>query len=112
MEKKLWNIYEESDVDGGFGDAVWAQNLVGTVMATDEEIKEFLEYWDKPRVYDHPYADLMEHHIVAEEVHTVDIHGFEPYNPKTRLWPDLPGDAYSFYEWDGEKWIDPHEKED
>jgi len=104
MEKKLWNVYEERDEDGGFGDAIYTRIHVGTVLATDQEIEEFLKVWDKPRIYDHPYDDLYEHHVVAESISLMDIESLQPYDPKTRDWPDIPHDVPESYQWDGEKW--------
>ena len=115
--KKLWNIYHVYDVDGGCGDAVEVRQLVGTILATDEDIDKFVEHWNHPRVYDKPYADLTEHTIVKEEVKIVEhIAEFEPYDPKTRLWPDLPsiGDGiYPWFEYDEKthSWFDPNEEE-
>jgi len=89
----LYNIYHNYDVDGGFGDAVPASELVGTVEATPEEIAEFLKVWDKPRIYERPYSCLYHHGISAEPVTPVvvaDLKTFQPYDPYDREWPDLP----------------------
>lgn len=107
MEKELWNVYEERDEDGGYGDAVFTQTHVGTVWATDQEIEEFLKIWDRPRIYDRPYASLSEHHIWVEKVSPIDIKSFEPYDPRTRDWPDVPYGVSYFCQWDGEKWVEP-----
>lgn len=115
--KKLWNIYHIYDVDGGYGDAVQITDLVGTVSATDEQIDLIVEYWNKPRVYAHPYDDLTEHTIIKEEVKPIyDLVNFEPYDPKTRLWPDIPrikDGVCSYYEYNEitQSWFDPNEEE-
>ena len=93
--RKLYNIFHQFDVDGGFGDAVGKRMHVGLVKATEEEIKNFLEIWDKPRVYEHPYSDLYEHSVVAEEVKVAELKDVVPYDPATRDWPDLPEGMYS-----------------
>lgn len=31
MEKKLWNVFEGVDLDGGYGDAVYTEKMAGTV---------------------------------------------------------------------------------
>lgn len=66
--KNLYAIFHGYDEDGGFGDAVWVENLTGVVWATDEEIAAYLERYDKPEVYDHPYADLTCHSLRAEKL--------------------------------------------
>lgn len=104
--KPLWQIFEDYDVDGGFGDAVLTERSCGIVEASEDEIKDFLEYWDKPRVYDHPYDDLCEHKIRAVKIEAIhDVKTFEPYNAETRDWPDDPH-AYNLFrgaKWDREK---------
>lgn len=88
----LYNIYHCYDVDGGFGDAVPQREHVALVEATEEEIIEFLNHWDRPRVYDIPYAKLKEHHVEAEIVKIQELKDVQPYDPKTRMWPDYTKD--------------------
>lgn len=108
----LYNIFHVYDVDGGFGDAVTREKHIGLVEATEEEVKEFLAVWDKPRIYDHPYSDLYEHHVIARPVKIDELSDLQPYDPKTRDWPDLPEGSYSFCAWDGEKWVEPEYEND
>ena len=56
--KQLYLIFHCYDVDGGFGDPVGREDLVGSISATPEELQEFLDKYDKSYVYDHPYSDL------------------------------------------------------
>lgn len=79
-EKKLWNIFHCYDTDGGFGDCVPQEDLVGTVEATEEEIKEFLKKWDKPEIYEEPYAAMLCHAVRVVPVEVVELKGFEPYS--------------------------------
>lgn len=83
MEKKLFAVFHEYDVDGGFGDAVGTSDFVGCIYATDEEAKAYLEKWDKPKVYAHPYSDLYCFGVKLEEVkiYDGDIMDFAPYGP-------------------------------
>ena len=37
--KKLYAIYHQYAVDGGYGDAIFQEDHVGTVYATEEEIR-------------------------------------------------------------------------
>lgn len=80
MAVKLYNIFHAYDTDGGFGDAVPQTKLVATVWANEAEIAEFLEKWDKPQVYDQPYADLCFGHVYAEPVDVVPLSDVTPYN--------------------------------
>jgi hypothetical protein len=77
--KKLFAIYHGVDEDGGFGDAVYTEIMVGLVYATDKQIKDFVEQWDKPIVYDKPYAELMCHSIRAEEIPITKLTKLNPY---------------------------------
>lgn len=85
-EKKLYAIYHTYDTDGGFGDAIPQTDHVATVMATEEEIKEFLDKWCKPEVYEHPYADLSCHYVHAEPVEVVELAACEPYSTDPDDW--------------------------
>lgn len=80
MAKKSWNIFHQYDVDGGFGDPVATEDLVATVEATDEEIKEFLRVWNKPEVYSRPYCDLYHHGVQAVEVKMTKLCDVVPYS--------------------------------
>ena len=86
MAKKLWNIFHGYDVDGGFGDPVYQEDLVATVEATDDEIKEFVEKWNKSEVYDRPYGYLECHAVFAREVEVKMLQGLEPYSTDPDDW--------------------------
>ena len=85
--KKMWCVTHVYDVDGGFGDAIPKEYIVGFVMATDSEIELFVEKWDKPVVYDKPYASLYMHGVDVTEVELFDgdISEFKPYDPDGRF---------------------------
>ena len=85
-EKKLWNIFHEYDVDSGMGGAMPIYDLVGTVEATEDEINRFIQKWNKPEVYDHPYDDLRCHTVYAKEVKFVDLNELEPYSTDPLDW--------------------------
>ncbi len=85
MAAKMYNVFHCYDTDGGFGDAVSQTELVGTVWANDAEIAEFIEKWNKPQVYDRPYADLYFGTVYAEEVKVVPLSDVTPYNSKNFL---------------------------
>lgn len=77
--ENLYAIYHCYDVDGGFGDAVSQDTLVGICYATQEEIDEFLAEWDKPEVYDKPYADLYHHCVRADQLSVSELKDIVPY---------------------------------
>lgn len=69
-EKKVWDIVHEFDMpDGDWYGCFRDSHHVATVLATDREIKDFLEKWDKPEIFGHCTldGDMEEHHIIAME---------------------------------------------
>ena len=89
-KKQSWMITHEYDTDGGFGDAITVRDVVAIVEATEEEIDAFLKEWNKPRIYDRPYANLYEHYVTADPVEVQDLSKVVPYDPVTKDWPDIP----------------------
>jgi hypothetical protein len=79
MGKKFYAIFHGVDEDGGFGDAVYTESLMGVVEATQEEIDAFVKKWNKPVIYDTPYADLSCHNVRAEEITFCDLNKLNPY---------------------------------
>lgn len=66
MAKKMFLIYHEYDVDGGYGDAVPCRDLL--YIVDDETVaKDYVERFSNEYVYDRPYADLMAGKLVYEE---------------------------------------------
>ncbi len=86
----LWGVYHEYDVDGGVGDSISKRKFVGVVEASEEEMKHFLDFWNRPRIYRRPYDDLYEHSVLAEKVELGTIETLIPYDPDTRLVPNVP----------------------
>ena len=64
---KVYLIKHMYDVDGGFGDAVPTEKIIGA-FADKAEAEAFVERWDTPKVYDKPYAELEYHSLEMEEV--------------------------------------------
>lgn len=79
MEKKLWAIYHDYDVDGGFGDSIHETEMVGVVQATEEEIEAFIQKYDKPIIYDKPYDELYCHSVRVEEIEMTSLDSICPY---------------------------------
>ena len=88
-EKKYYNIYHISECFEG-SRISRHQKHCGLIEATDEEIKAFLEKWNRPRVYFNRGDKLYEHMVVALPVKKSSTDELEPYDPATRDWPDLP----------------------
>ena len=82
------------------GRIVQQKKYAGIVEATEEEIKKFLEEWNKPRIYYHLSDSLYEHLVTAVPVKVQDITTLQPYNPETRDWPDLPEGMDFYMKWD------------
>lgn len=66
--KKLYMIKHVYYVDGGFGDAIYSEGVVGIVECAEEELNDFLKKYNHPVVYDEPYAYLTCHELKAEEI--------------------------------------------
>ena len=97
--KKLWNVVHYFTVDGGFGDAIPSEEVVATIYATDEEAYEFVEKYDNPYVYDHPYADLVCHGVELVEIVPVDVNDLD----EKKLEKDLHSPDYTWNpEWEEE----------
>lgn len=83
MEKKMFNVFHGHDVYAGdeFGGCIYTEDYVGTVVATDEEIEEFLKKWHRPKQYGSTYGYAMRHHyIIAQQVAIEDINSLKPYS--------------------------------
>lgn len=87
MKEKLYIVRHIYDVDGGFGDAISNENVVGVVRCTEEEIKNFENKYGKTEVYDVPYADLTCHTIFIDEINPISITELEkdPYGDNGRF---------------------------
>lgn len=57
MSNKIYTVTHEYDEDGGFGDAVYCQDLVVT-FATLKEAEEFVAKYGRQICYDEPYDRL------------------------------------------------------
>ncbi len=88
MKRRLWNIYHHYDNDGEYGDAIPVCQHVATIAATEEEIEEFLKKWNRPRIYESPYADLWFGRVTAEMVVVQTTESIIPYDEKLFLHED------------------------
>lgn len=64
----LYRFFERYDEDGGFGDAVSCERELFVAECTEEEAKAYVEKWDRPYIYDRPYANLYCCNLCYEEV--------------------------------------------
>lgn len=55
--KYIYVVFEDIDIDGGFGDAVATTETV-CAFETEGEAKVYVEQNSKPIIYDRPYDDL------------------------------------------------------
>ena len=67
---KIYNVYHEYDVDGGFGDAIPRSDLVATFVS-ENDAKAFVEKYSKPIVYDRPYNELWCNSLVISETEII-----------------------------------------
>lgn len=70
MENKIFAVYHEYYVDGGFGDGVQKEDIL--FVTTDENVaKEFVEKNSNEHVYDIPYDSLTCGKLVYRELPTI-----------------------------------------
>ncbi|MDI6667068.1 hypothetical protein QMA56_05005 [Leuconostoc falkenbergense] len=67
---KIYLVYEDTDVDGGFGDAVETKNVVA-VFRNKEKAHEYIKKNDNPHIYDRPYNDLYTGGLHIEEANLI-----------------------------------------
>lgn len=65
--KYIYLIIHEYDVDGGFGDAVSQEEVLG-YFTSRKKADEYVEKYSQPRVYDRPYSDLYEHTLFVRKM--------------------------------------------
>ena len=53
----MFEIYELYDVDGGIGDAIGKEKVIGYVE-TQSEAEEYVAKWSHPYIYGVPYDSL------------------------------------------------------
>ena len=78
---KIFLIIHEYDVDGGFGDAISQEDVLG-FFRTKEEADKYVEKYSKPQIYDKPYAPLYEHTLYVREMEPLDINE-DPWKEET-----------------------------
>lgn len=64
---EIYLIKHVYDVDGGFGDAITNEEVIGYVTSQDEAV-EYCEKYSKPFVYDTPYANLYKGELIYEKL--------------------------------------------
>lgn len=55
--KKIYQVKHFFTVDGGFGDAIYNEEVIMNFECEDDA-KAFVEKFANPHIYDHPYDDL------------------------------------------------------
>ena len=92
---KVYIIYHDYDVDGGYGDAT-DQHEILWICKDEEEAKAYIERWNKPEVYDNPYDSLYKNALHYEE-HDLYEH-ITPNMAPTERVGTFYGDK-TMYEW-------------
>ena len=70
--EKIFVIVHVYDVDGGFGDAISCEEILG-YFSTEREAKKYVERYNAPKVYAEPYDSLYCHTLEIREVLPLDI---------------------------------------
>ena len=73
---KIYNVYHLYDVDGEYGDAVYAETLVA-IFASETDAKAFVAKYDNPYVYEKPYQELWCNHYVIRETEIITHEEFD-----------------------------------
>lgn len=68
----IYVISHVYDVDGGFGDAVQVEDVLGFVVGA-KVADEYVEKYSKPEVYDRPYSDLYHHTLIARRIDPLNV---------------------------------------
>lgn len=64
---KVYIVKHVYDVDGGFGDAIGEEDVL-CGFTSKSEAEAFVKAYEKPHVYDRPYAELHCGELVIEEL--------------------------------------------
>lgn len=54
---KFYGIFHEFYVDGGYGDAVYVEEMLG-IVSDEETAKKYVEKYSNPHIYNIPYDEL------------------------------------------------------
>lgn len=84
---KLYQVVHNWDEDGGFGDAVWQQDVLAT-FENKEDAEEYAQKFADPHVYDVPYAALGCGDLKVEEIEVIS-HGEFPAWVETQKEEDM-----------------------
>lgn len=68
----IYGIYHLWQTDGGFGDAVAQEALIG-VTDDEEKAKAYVERWSNPHVYDKPYDELHRGELTYAKLKVLDL---------------------------------------
>lgn len=86
----LFTIIHKYDVDGGFGDAIAKEDILGYLeFNTENECKEWCEKHSNTHVYDIPYADLYRGTLAYNIINITTKDKILP-----DYWNDMPNNTY------------------
>ena len=63
---KIYSVFHNYDVDGGFGDAVGCTDLIA-IFEKEEDAEAYVEKYNNPHVYEEPYASLYAGELTIKE---------------------------------------------
>ena len=84
---KVYVIKHGYDVDSGYGDAVYTEEILH-IVADEQTAIDYCKKWDKPYVYFSyaPYADLTRNHVFYEEMNVLESLDVNTIPPKTSFY--------------------------
>ena len=108
---KVYLIKHCYDTDGGFGDAVYQEDVM--FATTNKELAEaYVEKYDNPVVYDKPYAELYHHGLCIEEMELNDPDlSVDPWAKEPKE-PDFGDDWDDDDDWDDEEDFEPEQPDE
>lgn len=85
------------DIDGGYGDAIGCESIIG-YTTSESEANEYIERYSNPIVYDIPYNELRKGKLIYEPLNQIDINKNPFENEDMRTFEEIQSDD----DWDDE----------
>jgi len=87
---KIYQVFHEYSVDGGFGDAVYESDLIETFL-NEEDAKAFVKEFEDGHCYDKPYDRLYCGGLEITEIEIKDHFNPSEYDRDRMWWFEDPG---------------------
>lgn len=75
-EATFYQVFHDYDADGGFGDAI-PQSKELVCFESEDDAKTFVNRFEKPHVYDIPYAELACGYLRVEKIEAISHEKFD-----------------------------------